>query len=109
MKTQERGAGADASKPLPLSLENGAGRGQGRGHTPNFTAANQTLGVPGDRDMDRWQYSGESPQTATVDEFNFNTNMNMPMNNVGNNNFPWEMIGLGLEEPLPTQETIDEL
>ena len=24
-------------------------------------------------------------------------------------NFSWEMIGLGLEEPLPTQEAIDEL
>jgi hypothetical protein len=25
------------------------------------------------------------------------------------NTFTWEMIGLGLEEPLPPQETIDEL
>lgn len=24
-------------------------------------------------------------------------------------NFSWEMIGLGLEEPLPTQDAIDEL
>lgn len=24
-------------------------------------------------------------------------------------NFSWEMIGLGLEEPLPSQEAIDEL
>lgn len=24
-------------------------------------------------------------------------------------NFNWEMIGLGLEEPMPTQEAIDEL
>lgn len=110
MKTQERStAGGDAPKPMPLPLENGASRGHGRGHTPSFTAANQSLGVPGERDMDRWQYSGESPQTATVEEFNFNTNMNVPMNNMSSNNFPWEMIGLGLEEPLPTQDTIDEL
>lgn len=27
----------------------------------------------------------------------------------GQADFSWEMIGLGLEEPLPTQETIDEL
>lgn len=95
---------------MPLPLDRGASRAQARGHTPNFTAANQSLGVPGDQDMDRrWQYSGESPQTAPVDEFNFNANMPLPMNNMGNNNFPWEMIGLGLEEPLPTQETIDEL
>lgn len=25
------------------------------------------------------------------------------------NEFQWEMIGLGLEEPLPTQDIIDEL
>lgn len=24
-------------------------------------------------------------------------------------NFSWEMIGLGLEEPMPTQEAVDEL
>ena len=41
-----------------------------------------------------------------MDNFDFNTTMNM--NNVGNN-FTWEMIGLGLDEPLPPQETIDEL
>ncbi|KAJ3474991.1 hypothetical protein NLG97_g9618 [Lecanicillium saksenae] len=34
--------------------------------------------------------------------------MGMPINNDGSN-FSWEMIGLGLEEPLPAQETIDEL
>lgn len=27
----------------------------------------------------------------------------------GDDPFPWEMIGLGLEEPLPSQELIDEL
>lgn len=58
--------------------------------------------------MDRWQFSGESPQTTNIDDFNFNASMGMTMNNVGGN-FTWEMIGLGLEEPLPPQETIDEL
>ncbi|KJZ79124.1 hypothetical protein HIM_01275 [Hirsutella minnesotensis 3608] len=52
--------------------------------------------------------NGESPQAAAMDDFNFNTNMNMPMSDVGGN-FTWEMVGLGLEEPLPPQETIDEL
>lgn len=33
----------------------------------------------------------------------------MGMGGVDSNNFTWEMIGLGLEEPLPTQESIDEL
>ena len=27
----------------------------------------------------------------------------------GDDPFPWEMIGLGLEEPLPSQEIIDDL
>jgi hypothetical protein len=59
-------------------------------------------------DQDRWQFNGESPQTAAVEEFNFNGNVPMNMNNM-NGTFTWEMIGLGLEEPLPTQDTIDEL
>lgn len=70
-----------------------------------------------DRDVDRWSYNNcESPQAPPRDDFNtmaFNntngaTNMGMPMNSV-NDTFTWEMIGLGLEEPLPPQETIDEL
>lgn len=63
------------------------------------------MGVQGDRD---WHFNGESPQAGTLDDFNFNANLGMPMNN-GGGDFPWEMIGLGLEEPLPPQETIDEL
>ncbi|KAI9684761.1 MAG: hypothetical protein M1829_000136 [Trizodia sp. TS-e1964] len=34
----------------------------------------------------------------------------LPMNlDVGMEDFSWEMIGLGLEEPLPSQEVVDEL
>ena len=29
--------------------------------------------------------------------------------NSANNDFPWEMIGLGLDEPLPPQDVINEL
>lgn len=70
------------------------------------------LGISGDWDMDRRQFNnGESPQQPAppLDDFNFNTNMGMNMNNVAGGDFTWEMIGLGLEEPLPAQETIDEL
>ncbi|KAG5993417.1 hypothetical protein E4U52_001979 [Claviceps spartinae] len=83
------------------------------------TAASQSLGVvdsamgmAGDGDMEGWhQFSSESsPQVgAAVDDFNFNSRMGVPANNSGEGNFSWEMIGLGLEEPLPPQETIDEL
>lgn len=98
---------------MASSRESGSGhtRSQPQGHTPTFSVPNQPLGVSSDQDMDRWQYAGESPQTATMEEFNFNSSMTLPMDNMNNmnNNSHWEMIGLGLEEPLPTQETIDEL
>ncbi len=38
----------------------------------------------------------------------FSADMNMSMG-IDDNTFTWEMIGLGLEEPLPPQDTIDEL
>lgn len=61
------------------------------------------------RDVDGWQFTPDSPQQpGAMDDFNFNSNMAMNMPDV-NNTFTWEMIGLGLEEPLPPQETIDEL
>lgn len=79
----------------------------------NLSVANPAMGIPGDRDMDgRWQhFNGESPQAGAIDDFNFNANINIQMNGVSDvgGNFTWEMIGLGLEEPLPPQETIDEL
>ncbi|KAI1845643.1 hypothetical protein JX266_008254 [Neoarthrinium moseri] len=81
--------------------------------TANFNVSNPSINIASDRDMDRWHFNGESPppQTANMEEFNFASNMPMPMEGMPNmaNNFTWEMIGLGLEEPLPPQETIDEL
>jgi hypothetical protein len=53
--------------------------------------------------------SPQQQQAQPMDEFNFNATMGVNMNNVGGEDFPWEMIGLGLEEPLPPQDTIDEL
>jgi hypothetical protein len=92
-----------------MNLETpGAGRNQQGPPAPNFTVTTPSIGIAGDRDMDRWHFNGESPQTGTMEDFNFNSNMPMGINNVGSN-FTWEMIGLGLEEPLPPQETIDEL
>lgn len=54
-----------------------------------------------------WRFPGESPQPP-MDDLTFNTSLNMGMT-IEDTNFTWEMIGLGLEEPLPPQETIDEL
>ncbi|PTB64118.1 N-terminal binuclear Zn cluster-containing protein [Trichoderma citrinoviride] len=79
-------------------------------HQANAPAAmpmpNPNMGMNGD---ERWQFNNdESPQAPPLDDFGFNANMGMPVNNMPGN-FTWEMIGLGLEEPLPPQETIDEL
>ncbi|KAG9241649.1 fungal-specific transcription factor domain-containing protein [Calycina marina] len=54
-----------------------------------------------------WRYNGESPPQA-LDNMGFTDGMDL---NIGldDNTFTWEMIGLGLEEPLPYQDTIDEL
>lgn len=58
------------------------------------------------QDQDRWDFTNgdnsPQPQQTGGDTFDFNS-ITMP------GNFTWEMIGLGLEEPLPTQESIDEL
>lgn len=38
------------------------------------------------------------------------TQINLPDNNItSGGDFSWEMIGLGLEEPLPAQDVVDEL
>ncbi len=75
----------------------------------SFNVANPPpIAIAGDRDLDRWRFNGESPQGNGLDEFNFTSNMPINMNSM-DPSFTWEMIGLGLEEPLPPQETIDEL
>ncbi|KAK9794453.1 putative Fungal-specific transcription factor domain-containing protein [Seiridium cardinale] len=107
-------ASTDASKtvpPLPTTAFDS--RSRQTPVTAGFNVTNPSISIANDRDMDRWQFSGESPQATNNEEFNFAAPTNMPMNMESMtslpNNFTWEMIGLGLEEPLPPQETIDEL
>jgi hypothetical protein len=57
---------------------------------------------------DRWGHNGDSPIQPPMDDLTFTTDMNMGMG-IDDSTFTWEMIGLGLDEPLPPQETIDEL
>lgn len=57
--------------------------------------------------MDQWQFHGD-PSSTGLDDFNLGNNLGLSMSSIGGD-FTWEMIGLGLEEPLPPQETIDEL
>ncbi|KAM0396180.1 hypothetical protein ACHAPZ_008405 [Fusarium culmorum] len=75
----------------------------------NLNISNAPIHLTGDHNMDQqWNFTDKSPQQGVMEDFNFNASMDMGMNNVGGT-FTWEMIGLGLEEPLPPQETIDEL
>ena len=55
-----------------------------------------------------WHFPGDSPQQP-MDDLGFPSgDLNMDMG-LDASTFTWEMIGLGLEEPLPAQESIDEL
>ncbi|KAI5463029.1 fungal-specific transcription factor domain-containing protein [Mariannaea sp. PMI_226] len=99
LKTQDP-PNASSSNNQPKGLSSMAMPGP-----PNLNMQTPSMGMTGDRD---WNINSESPQTTNLEDFNFNANLGMGMNNVGGN-FTWEMIGLGLEEPLPPQETIDEL
>ncbi|ORY62304.1 fungal-specific transcription factor domain-containing protein [Pseudomassariella vexata] len=111
LKTNEPAtASPDASRvtpPNPFESRNQSAAA-GSAATANFHVATPSVAIGNDRDMDRWQFTGESPQAGNMDEFNFANNISIGMNNM-DNSFTWEMIGLGLEEPLPPQETIDEL
>ncbi|PGH01724.1 hypothetical protein GX51_05040 [Blastomyces parvus] len=56
--------------------------------------------------------SGVNPQPASLDLLGDldSAQINLPDNNItSGGDFSWEMIGLGLEEPLPAQDVIDEL
>lgn len=72
-----------------------------------FGVTDPSMGIGNSREtMDRWHFSGESPHAAPLRDFEFNGGIS-----VGgvDPNFPFEMIRLGLEEPLPPPDTIDEL
>lgn len=50
------------------------------------------------------------PMSADIDPdaFTFDTSIGADAT-MNTESFPWEMIGLGLEEPLPPQDTIEDL
>ncbi len=66
----------------------------------DFTAS-PSMGIPNGVSAERWGFNGESPPLIFGD-----INIDMNLDEGGS---AWEMIGLGLEEPMPPQETIDEL
>ena len=54
-----------------------------------------------------WRYNGGPIENAN--DLVFTSTLELDLSMGMDNNFPWEMIGLGLEEPLPPQESINEL
>jgi hypothetical protein len=74
----------------------------------DFNITNPDIAMSGGDIDTRWSgFPADSPQLP-MDDSTFNASLNMGMT-IDETNFTWEMIGLGLEEPLPPQETIDEL
>ncbi|KAK4238237.1 hypothetical protein C8A03DRAFT_43979 [Achaetomium macrosporum] len=111
LKTQEISSSSpDGGKGIPMSIDGGAKQplNQRAAATANFHITDPSIGIASGRDMDRWHFAADSPNPPPLEDFNLNSSMGMSMGGV-DNNFTWEMIGLGLEEPLPPQETIDEL
>ncbi|TGO89783.1 hypothetical protein BPOR_0094g00180 [Botrytis porri] len=84
------------------STSNASGAGLRTGHTPDLNVPSPNIGVYGER----WRYNNDAQ--PTLNEMGFSATVGMGM---GLDDFPstWEMIGLGIEEPLPLQEVVDEL
>lgn len=101
------GSGSPA-KAIPHRPGNGGAHNDKSAATANFGIMDPSISIPKSRDMDRWPFNPESPpQPGSMDDFTFNSNMGLGIG--APHNFTWEMVGLGLEEPLPPQDTIDEL
>jgi hypothetical protein len=105
LKTQDPALPTPDITPTSFTAGQSSASGVGLGAVPanDFNLSTPTIGLNGDR----WGFNGESPQPG-LDPMAFSTDLNMGMN-LDDSTFTWEMIGLGLEEPLPPQDTIDEL
>ncbi|OAA53760.1 c6 zinc finger domain containing protein [Niveomyces insectorum RCEF 264] len=109
--TPSVGRAASGSNP---STSNGVGVNGGAGAEFAAGATDPAIGMPGGgggagRDMDRWQFNADSPSRPnSLDDFNFSSRMSANMTGV-DSNVTWELVNLGLEEPLPDQTIIDEL
>lgn len=70
---------------------------------PELNVPSPSIGV----DSERWRYNND-PQ-STLNDMGFSNTMGSI--GMGLDDFPsaWEMIGLGIEEPLPLPEAVDEL
>jgi hypothetical protein len=102
--------GQDVPEQQPRSASDGA--------VHSFTPSSMppvTMGLGPEPSLPSMNDLGMPPASAsmgginsdlTADSFSF---ADTAMSTDPQEGFPWEMIGLGLEEPLPPQDTIDEL
>jgi hypothetical protein len=107
LKTQDPAVTPAEVPPTTFTAGQGGASGINLGSVPagDFNISNPAIGIV--ENTDRWRFNGESPQPP-LNDLGFGADMSMGMG-LDDNTFTWEMIGLGLEEPLPPQETIDEL
>ena len=108
LKTQDPVPTPKEATPSSFSSNNVSGVASRSHPATDFGVPNASIGAVNGVNADRWGFNGESPVQPPMDDLTFTADMNMGMP-IDGGTFTWEMIGLGLEEPLPPQETIDEL
>lgn len=109
LKTQEPVPPAKEVAPGSFTSTNASGTTPRTIPAADFGIANGPINIVNGVGAERWGFNGDSPvQQPPMDDLTFTGDMNMGMG-IDDSTFTWEMIGLGLEEPLPPQETIDEL
>ncbi|KOS20816.1 putative transcriptional regulatory protein [Escovopsis weberi] len=105
LKSQEPTSAKSPHKGAAPSSMPGARHSQLSSGAPPVPSSSAAMGFNRE---DRWAFNGDSPRQGAADDLKHNPNINVAMKNAPST-FTWEMIGLGLEEPLPPQKTIDEL
>ncbi|EPE09204.1 c6 transcription factor prf [Ophiostoma piceae UAMH 11346] len=98
------------SSAQSAATQPGADQAIGSGHaaatTSDFAIPDATLNLAAGRD--NWQFNTESPpRQGSLDDFNFSSRI--PSMSGLDNNSSWEIVQLGLEEPLPEQSIVDDL
>jgi hypothetical protein len=107
LKTQDPLVSVPEAGPTSFTSTQSSGVGLQPVGATDFGSQNPPGGVVNEVPTERWRYTEGSPQQP-IDDLGFNPDINMSMG-LDDTPFTWEMIGLGLEEPLPPRETIDEL
>jgi len=110
LKTQDPSAATVevAASIFPNGQTNVSGAGLQPIPAAEFNISNPSIGMVEGANGERWGFNGDSSPRPPIDHLSFTGDLNMGMS-IDDGGFAWEMIGLGLEEPLPPQETIDDL